>query len=444
MCDTILAPPGSTGERVMLLGKNSDRQRNEAQAIEFHPRAVHDPDASLRCTYITIPQAQRTSAVLLCKPFWMWGAEMGANEHGVTVANEALHARGGAPEKEALTGMDLLRLALERARTAALAVNVITDLLERWGQGGNCGHLSPSYYHNGFMIADAREAFVLETFGREWVVERVSGVRAISNAYTIGRNARRVSDRLVSLIHELGWSTEAQPNYAEAIANPNREHIGSAGARRARSTFLLQLRDGRMSAADMMRILRDHGVADEVDGNWRAQCSVNHTLCMHAGADDRPAQTVGSMVSELDGNDAVHWITGTAAPCISVFKPALMDVPLPLSGPLPTDRFDTQSLWWRHERLHRAAVLGDFARVLEHIRPERDQLEAEFQVRVRAVLNGGNAAERSQVINRCWQEACEAEMRWHARIRVTPAPHVDAFRSAWAKMNQLAGVASLR
>lgn len=40
----------------------------------------HPEGAQLRCTYITIPQAPATLAVVLSKPSWMWGAEMGANE----------------------------------------------------------------------------------------------------------------------------------------------------------------------------------------------------------------------------------------------------------------------------------------------------------------------------------------------------------------------------
>lgn len=39
----------------------------------------------------------------------MWGAEMGANEHGVCIANEAINAREPAAETEALLGMDLVR-----------------------------------------------------------------------------------------------------------------------------------------------------------------------------------------------------------------------------------------------------------------------------------------------------------------------------------------------
>src|SRR5690349_7113822 len=98
MCDTILASPQTTARGFMLFGKNSDRRRNEAQAVEFHARARHEPGANVRCTYITIPQVSHTHAVLLCRPFWMWGAEMGANEHGVVIGNEGLQARSPAPQ----------------------------------------------------------------------------------------------------------------------------------------------------------------------------------------------------------------------------------------------------------------------------------------------------------------------------------------------------------
>ena len=43
----------------------------------------------------------------------MWGAEMGANQHGVVIGNKAVWSRMPLNRGVALTGMDLLRLALE-------------------------------------------------------------------------------------------------------------------------------------------------------------------------------------------------------------------------------------------------------------------------------------------------------------------------------------------
>lgn len=440
MCDTILATPTCSDEGFMLFGKNSDRQRNEAQAVEYFAGAEHGPGATLKCTYIEIPQVRRTHTVLLCRPFWIWGAEMGANDHGVVVGNEGLYARSPPPEAAALIGMDLLRLALERASTAAQAVDVVTTLLERHGQGGNCGHTTPSYYNNGFMIADAREAFVLETVGREWLVERVQGVRAISNRYSIDRMPLRVSAGLPALVRDSGWSDESEPRYADAITDPNKEHIGNAGARSACSTSLLNSLDRQVSVRDMMSILRDHGSGHQFHPQWRAECAVRRTLCMHAGTADRPGQTVGSMVSELRGNGAVHWVTGTAAPCMAVFKPVLMNAALPGHGPLPNDRFDLRTLWWRHERLHRAALSGDFAGFLDAIRPERDALEADSRSRVRSVMGGGTAAECSRVVGECWKAAMELEDQWLERVdHIVPA--VDSsYATGWEQMNRLAGM----
>lgn len=63
----------------------------------------------LQCTYIEIDQVPETYAVVLSRPAWMWGAEMGANEHGVCIGNEAVWGREAISKEEALLGMDLVR-----------------------------------------------------------------------------------------------------------------------------------------------------------------------------------------------------------------------------------------------------------------------------------------------------------------------------------------------
>ena len=57
------------------MAKNSDREANEMQALEYYPGADYGTGRKLRCTYIAIDQAENTNAVLLSRPFWMWGAE---------------------------------------------------------------------------------------------------------------------------------------------------------------------------------------------------------------------------------------------------------------------------------------------------------------------------------------------------------------------------------
>ena len=115
MCDTL----GVVLDGFALFGKNSDRSPNEPQVTEFYPARVCG-ESSLRATYRSVPQAKETRAVLLSRPSWMWGAEIGVNDAGVAIGNEAVFTKGRYGEP-ALTGMDLLRLALERAESAESA-----------------------------------------------------------------------------------------------------------------------------------------------------------------------------------------------------------------------------------------------------------------------------------------------------------------------------------
>jgi secernin len=110
---------------------------------------------------------------------------MGVNEHGVAIGNEAVFTRGGYGTT-GLTGMDLLRLALERCDSVRSAVDVIITLPEQHGQGGNCGFTKRFFYNNSFLVADTTEAWVVETVGKQWARKKVSGTGAISNLLTIG------------------------------------------------------------------------------------------------------------------------------------------------------------------------------------------------------------------------------------------------------------------
>jgi dipeptidase len=322
VCDTVVV----VGDGRVLFAKNYDMDPNEAQLLEWHPRRSHPRDATLRCTWISVPQVAETHAVVISRPFWMWGAEMGANEHGVAIGNEAVftnqpYATSG------LTGMDLVRLALERSVNAADAVTVLTELLERHGQGGGCGHERRSFtYHNSFVVADPVTAFVLETAGENWAVEQVSsGVRSVSNGLTIAPFAKRYGDRL-------------------------RTTVSACRARRAHTQRVTSI---EASPADLIALLRSHG-----DAAWPHYSPVNGAMaapCMHAGGILAASQTTASWVSELRPAGSLHWATATAAPCTSLFKPVRVDEPVELGTPAD-DRFDDRTIWWRHERLHRAAL----------------------------------------------------------------------------------------
>ncbi|HSN90798.1 MAG TPA: carcinine hydrolase/isopenicillin-N N-acyltransferase family protein [Anaeromyxobacteraceae bacterium] len=381
MCDTaVVVEPGR-----VLFAKNSDRDPNEAQLLEWHPRRSHPAGARLRCTWIEIPQARETHAVLLSRPFWMWGAEMGANEHGVAIGNEAVFTREPLA-RLGLTGMDLLRLSLERSATAPEAVETIAALLAAHGQGGGCGHENREFrYHNSFLVADPHRAFVVETAGRHLEVEEARGARTISNGLTIPGFRERHSDRLYT------WASRCrlrQPRTAALAAS-------------ARGPEAL------------VRMLRDHGgrpapTLGPLFGGMAAPC-------MHAGGLLAASQTTASWVAELAPRGSRHWVTATAAPCTSIFKPVRVEEPLDL-GPAPADADDGRSLWWRHERLHRLAM-RDPERLLPLFAPERDEVEARW-------------LRHSPEPREAFAEAERLLDRWLAAVRAAAGPDR---RPAWAR-----------
>lgn len=393
MCDTIvIVTPGR-----VLFAKNSDRDPNEGQNLEWHPGRSNGRGATVGCTHIEIPDVEQTYATLISRPFWMWGAEMGANECGVVIGNEAVFTN--QPYRDTgLLGMDLLRLALERAATAEEACSVITTLLEEHGQGGGCGHETRTFtYHNSFIIADGRGAFVLETADGYWAVEAVTGVRTISNGLTILDFANQFSDSV-------------------------RTKVSGCATRQARTE---ELAEDATSALDLMALLRDHGNGNE-GSVYRFTNGGLNAPCVHGGGMIASSQTTASWVAELTPNSARHWATGTAAPCTGLFKPVSIDAPVSLT-PRAEDTVN-DSLWWRHERLHRTVVRNPM--ILARLyREERDAIEREW-------VAAAPASEHA------FAKGDELLAKWTAAVAAHEVEDVRPFwvRNYWEKRNRRAGL----
>jgi dipeptidase len=326
----------------------------------------------------------------------MFGAEMGANEHGVVIGNEAVFTT--EPDGEpALLGMDMLRLALERAVSAADAVGVLVDLLERHGQGGPCSVERPNFtYHNSFLVADPREAYVLETAGSHWATEHVtSGARSISNGLSI-------------------------PGFAERFSRVLKSRVVACAARRAITEAAAV---GATGAGDLMTALRTHVGAVP---SWSPLHGSLGAPCVHAGGVVASSQSTGSLVADLRGVNQL-WATATSAPCTGVFKPVRVCEPVDLvTG---TNRFDEASLWWRHERLHRA-VMRDYASRLASYRTERDALEAEWLAEAPA---SAEAFARADAL----------EERWLAGLPAAGSDQRPSYvRWRWNHLDELAGLSS--
>lgn len=436
MCDTMVAIGNSTADGAVLFAKNSDREPNEAHELLFVPAARHVLGDEVKCTYITIPQIEETYAVLLAKPFWIWGAEMGSNEHGVTIGNEAVFSKVKYDKEPGLIGMDFIRLALERSKTAESALHTLIQLLEVYGQGGNCGFAHKLYYHNSYIVADRREAWVLETAGRHWAAQKVRDVRSISNALTIDDDWDMASADLIPYAQDMGWHQRGKVfSFSRCYSDFLYTTFADGRRRQACTMDALRAQKGELKVRDMMAFLRSHG--DTAGQGYRQDRGLTGSVvCMHASAGPvRGSQTVGSMVSKLQPDGlCTHWLTGTSAPCTGIFKPMWTDA-MPDLGKAPTGSYDEASLFWQHEVLHRE-VLRAFITRLAAYSSKRDELEEKFLQETEAVLED-DAFLRREHAARCFTEAEQAEAEWLEKVcEVPPVRQRPLYSLAWQQFNR--------
>jgi len=354
MCDTLVAVGASgsySGETIF--GKNSDRPCDEVQLVTHLPSRTHTTPSKVQCTYISIPQVAETAAVLLSQPYWMWGGEMGANEHGVVIGNEAVWTNEPIQSEGGFLGMDLLRLGLERGNNAGKALEVIISLLERFGQGGACTRDGGMFYHNSFIIADFREVWVLETAGRWWAAEHITnGMRNISNCLSITNLGDIHSEGLIEYAMEKGLERDEDDlNFAKMFSSGGWNPVISPYSREGRANMLLHEKKGEITPGIMADILRDHEAG----------------ICMHGGF-----LSAGSQISVLGQDQQQHWFTGTAPTCESVFHPFEFDDSCAgLSPTGPHKSINENWMWVKHRRV--------FQEKLTHDSRKRHRIAAELR-----------------------------------------------------------------
>ncbi|MBM3131317.1 MAG: hypothetical protein FJ009_22180 [Chloroflexi bacterium] len=189
----------------------------------------------------------------------------------------------------------------------------------------------------------------------------------------------------------------------------------------------------------MTRALRDHGD----DANWSpARGIARFDVCAHAGwGPIRGTQTTGSLIAHLTPTAPTYFVTGTAAPCTSLFKPVWLDAGVPNAAePAPTGEYAAATLFWRHEQLHRA-TLRDYATLSALYRDERDALEQRLIAEASAAREQSRE-DRLTYSGRAFAQADEAEKQWTARVlaRVEKSRNGFLYDAAWRAFNRAAGI----
>jgi len=433
MCDTFVLLPDFTENGKFYFAKNSDRDPNEAHEVVIIPRKEHMEDDLLKCTYISIPQVKITNRMILSKPVWIWGAEMGVNEFGVVIGNEAVFSKIPPGKEPGMIGMDYLRLGLERGSSASESLDIITKLLEEYGQSGNCGFDHPFYYHNSFIIADRNEAWKLETVGKEWIAEKISGFGAISNGYSI-ETGDRFSKNLIAFAEEKNWKKPNQDfNFREVYSDWVFTTFSDSKQRRSCSIRKINETGKKTTLIDVFSTLRSH----REEENFKPDKGLaGADLCMHAGFGPiRLSQTTGSMVVVQDDNDCTIWVTGSSAPCLSIFKPMSFTQSENYFGTQPQKNYDEESYWWQQERIHRRIIMN-YQNLSHEYQKERDELEKSI------IDEMTNTESQLETIESSFEKAFEFQKKWNHQLDTMDKKDKTNFlySSFWKKNNSRAKI----
>jgi secernin len=373
-----------------VFGKNSDRPVGEPQVVE-----AHDPRASggrVRTQYLEIPDTG-ASALLGSRPEWLWGFEHGVNEHRVAIGNEKVWTvddpHAAAP---ALLGMDLVRLGLERGRTADEAFDAITTLLAQHGQGGSGEEHADEPYWSSFLVADPRGAWILETSATRWAARPVEHGASISNRLSLGRAWTRASTGV-----DAGTDLDAWL--------PPRMSTGHADKRLAATGACVASTATTVSPRDVVATLRHHGDrAWGRPGDPSADVSfppseilpdgTGVSVCMHIPGYQA---TTASMVAELPAardEPARAWVA-LGNPCASVYIPVFPPAHVP-------DALARPETWQRFRAL-RDRVDADHG-VLRDVRSVFAPLEAHLWDDADDALRAGTDADLGRSVATAWRE----------------------------------------
>jgi secernin len=345
-CDMVVALGSAAANGITLFAKNLHAPTGTILSVHRNPGRTFCPGEMLLRGSIDLPQARQTCTVLGWQAAGEWGYSHGINEHHVAAGFARWQSK--LAKSAGLTGADLVRLALERSRSALQAIELITDLVTRHGQTGN-----EEAEDNIVLVADPHEAYVLEAAGSYWAWTECCERRAVSDVGLLRQDWQRLSPGLAEHAITHGWWPDdgSKLDFGSLWASPlsgNLVNPASPGGEAAplrrwgRASLLLEQQAAQLDAAFLRRLLSDHydGTPLEVDPAVASRGPA--PLCQHAPV----ASTIAGFLAPLAADAMpMAWCT-FGPPCLSVYLPIFLDGDLPEAYSRATD-----DNYWHPRRL---------------------------------------------------------------------------------------------
>lgn len=333
MCDTLWFK----GNECSIFGKNSDRNSQEVQTVELVPRRQEKDELVIGT--VKLPVHDQGFAYCASVPIWMDGAEIGVNECGVAIGNEAVFSR--FPKKrKGIPGMIFIKAALMSARTAEDALAVLIALTETQEQGGRCSYRGSLMYDNSYLICDRKKSIVLETAGHYWAWKYAEERCAISNTYCITTDFKRLDAATRKMLapvnsqmacldaadagrigEKSSWKAFVEQRLMQLFTNGDRRRLAVQSALNA-------LEDPGTNSAEEQKAAQQK-LFSAILGILQSHHALSTTghavrVCNHDN-DLLGNPTTSSMLVQFPSGseDFLVWFTGASYPCANLYKPIL-------------------------------------------------------------------------------------------------------------------------
>lgn len=433
-----------------IISKNRDQSAATLSEIGLQEKSRHTSDEVYQAAYIDIPQVTETYKFIGSRTAGRWGYGMGINEFQVSVSDNDSTSRDMLEFKKGLHDNDVVRLVLERAKTAREGVDIVTNLVEKYGQAWN-GIM--------FEIGDPNELWIVEVTGHRWAAKRyVNTITARSNQYQIGDDYDLCSKDLVPFAIEQKWVKEGTQRinfrsvygtlelYPESNDNfakrPAVEKLYNTEMRYQRAMELLTKANGQIDAGTLIPFTRDHydtyklpsgkvidmhqvpfyssDVVDWYNREWMAQWPKKDTIetsmyirgvCGHDLGWGATSST-GMMISRPDvPNELGLMLHSYMQPCSSTY------VPFYIGTTKVDSRYSTpQAAYTFHNIAMRS--FGYYKLYHEGIRAAFDPYENQlltdmptFEQQYISLRNSGSNEEAQNAINNFVAEKCDSALK---------------------------------
>jgi dipeptidase len=332
---------------------------------------------------------------------------VGMNEAGLTMSCNWMYSKEENLEKVGIRRYAIRQLILEQSATALEAVNLLSSLIDTYGQADWSGLT--------YVLADPNEAWIVETTTHNWAAKKLKDneIITVANQFTIGEKYDMSSKNLIQNAIDKGWynSKDGPFNFKMVFGNPDFMNESYDSEREVRVEQLLGNKFGEIKPEDLMTVLRDR-YHNSNGYTPPTSFEPDRITCRAKGA-KRPICTnlcQSSFVAHLRPNlpkefGSVLWYTMATPAYGSYFPLYPFGSKIVKSFTVDDPDENKPSAWWIYRHLQQKADISN----AETIKSIRNQTELEtkafiseqelWEKKAQKYVKNGNSLQAKKLLN---------------------------------------------